>query len=205
MPPLAEGTGPRPEYFSGIDVSNQDQQASGRDAPSSISTRGAARRRFARAGLGVTGALVTISSRAGMACDICTTPSGSLSGGLQSQKPGNVVACEGRSPGYWKNHDGWPVNKLLAFGAVFRCPGNSQYDTCSLSDILDPKEWDQHGIGRHLAATYLNIRSGKIGFLSEMQIQRIWDDLSGPGYYQPKSGVKWYAEDVVDYLKGTMG
>lgn len=170
-----------------------------------MSTSGASRRRFARAGLGVTGALVTITSRAGMGADICTAPSGSLSGGLQSGKPDTSVACAGRSPGYWKNHDGWPVNKLLAFGAVFTCSSTSPYNTCALEDILVPKQWDNNAIGRHLAATYLNIRSGKIGFLTERQIQRIWDDLNGPGYYQPKPGVNWYAEDVVDYLEGTMG
>ena len=183
-------------------MNNQDQQAGG-DAAPSITAHGAARRRFARAGVGVTGALVTISSKAGMAGDICTSPSGSLSGGLQSQKPGSVAACAGRSPGYWKNHDGWPVNKLLAFGAVFTCDMGSPYNTCSLEDILKPKDWDKNAIGRHLAATYLNIRSGRISFLTERQIQGIWDDLR-VGYYHPKPGVDWDAEDVVKYLKGTM-
>lgn len=169
-----------------------------------MTARGAARRRFARAGVGVTGALVTISSKAGMATDICTTMSGSLSGGLQSQAPDSQVACAGRSPGFWKNHDGWPVNKLLAFGAVFTCDAGSPYNTCSLNDILDPKDWDKHGIGRHMAATYLNIRSGRIGFLTELQLQRVWDGLRG-GYYHPQPGVDWDAEDVVEYLQGTMG
>lgn len=186
-------------------MDNQNQQAGAPPAAPPISAHGAARRRFARAGLGVSGALVTISSKAGMAADICTTPSGSLSGGLQSQKPAAALSCDGRSPGYWKNNDSWPAAKVLMFGAVFSCAAGSPYDTCSMADILDPKEWDQHGIGRHMAATWLNIRSGKISFLGERQLQRIWEDLRSAGYYEPTAGTKWYAEEVVDYLKGTMG
>ena len=185
-------------------MNKQDQEAAGPQPPA-ISTHGAARRRFARAGLGVTGALVTISSKAGMAADICTAPSGSMSGGLQSQKPGTVLACDGRSPGYWKTHDGWPCNKVLKFGAVFACAAGSPYNECSLEDILDPKQWDKNGIGRHLAATYLDILSGKISFLSVPKIQDMWDDLNGPGYFQPTTGVKWYVDDVVEYLQATMG
>jgi hypothetical protein len=186
-------------------MNNQDQQATGGDAAPSISVRGAARRRFARAGVGVTGALVTISSKAGMAADICTVPSGSLSGGLQSQNPASVLACDGRSPGYWKTHDGWPCSKALKFGAVFTCSPDSPYDACSLEDILEPKQWDNNGIGRHLAASYLNIQSGKINFLTERHLQRMWDSLRGQGLYQAAPGKQWDATEVVDYLKGTMG
>lgn len=184
-------------------MNNQDQQA-GRDAAPPITAHGAARRRFARAGLGVTGALVTITSKAGMAADVCAAPSGSVSGGLQSQDPASAAACAGRSPGYWKTHDGWPVNKVLAFGAIFNCPANSSYNTCSLEDILEPKQWDNYGLGRHLAATYLNIHSGRIGFIGDRHIQRMWTELRS-GYYHPKPGVDWDAEDVVEYLQATMG
>lgn len=182
----------------------QDQQAAEPTPPAQISARGAARRRFARAGLGASAALVTISSKAGMAVDICTAPSGSLSGGLQSQKPGAVAACEGRSPGYWKNHDGWPCDRAMKFGAVFSCSSSSPYNECSLGDMLEPKRWDTNGLGRHMVATYLNIRSGKIGFLTVPGLQGIWNDLSRRGAHAPTAGVNWYADDVVDYLKGTM-
>ncbi|MGZ8287984.1 MAG: hypothetical protein ACXW2U_06535 [Telluria sp.] len=187
----------------------QDQQSGepGTPAPghsaAPISASGASRRRFARAGLGVTGALVTISSRATMTCDICKAPSGSLSGGLQSHR-GPAPVCEGRSPGYWKNHSGWPCSTSLAFGSIFTCPYSSPYRKCTLQDILDPKEWDRNALGRHLVATYLNVRSGKISFLTIPMLQNIWNELRARGYYAPAAGVKWYAADVVTYLKGTM-
>lgn len=182
----------------------QDQQAAEPTPPAQISAGGAARRRFARAGLGASAALVTISSKAGMAVDICTAPSGSLSGGLESRNPGTIVACEGRGPGYWKTHNGWPCDRMKTFGSVFSCPTDSKYHACTMADILDPKNWDTNGVGRHLVATYLNILSGKINFLTVPAIQNIWNDLSRRGSYSPTAGVNWYAEDVVDYFKGTM-
>lgn len=182
----------------------QDQQAAEPTPPAQISARGAARRRFARAGLGASAALVTISSKAGMAVDICTAPSGSLSGGLLSRHPGTVVACEGRSPGYWKTHEGWPCARSRTFGSVFSCAIGSDYHSSTMGDILVPKDWDAHGLGRHLVATYLNILSGKINFLTVPAIQAIWNDLSRRGSYSPTAGVQWYSEDVVEYLEGTM-
>ncbi|MBZ2206116.1 hypothetical protein [Massilia soli] len=183
----------------------QEQQAAEPAPHNQISARGAARRRFARAGVGASAALVTISSKAGMAVDICTAPSGSLSGGLQSQKPGEVIACEGRSPGYWKNHAGWPTDRAMTFGTIFSCSTSSKYHACTLADMLVPKRWDRNGIGRHMVATYLNIMSGKIGFLTVPALQEIWNDISRRGVYNPTAGVNWYAQDVVDYLQGTMG
>jgi hypothetical protein len=186
-------------------VTYQDQQAAEPTPPAPISARGAARRRFARAGLGASAALVTISSKAGMAVDICTAPSGSLSGGLESRNPNVVVSCQGVSPGYWKNHNDWPCERTKTFGSIFSCATDSPYHACTLGDILDPKQWDSEGLGRHLVATYLNILSGKIDFLTVLMIQGIWNDLSRRGVYHPRAGVDWYAVDVVTYFKGTMG
>lgn len=187
----------------------QDQQPGEPASPTpeqsaaQISARGAARRRFARAGLGVSGALVTITSRATMTCDICRAPSGSLSGSLQSYK-GPAPVCEGRSPGYWKTHTTWPCNKTITFGSIFTCSRYSKYYACSIDTILDPQQWDKEGIGRHIVATYLNVRSGKISFLTIANLQNIWNELRNKGYYAPAAGVKWYPADVVKYFQGTM-
>lgn len=183
-------------------MTNQDQQSA--EQAAQISARGAARRRFTRAGLGITGALATITSRAAMASDICTTPSGSLSGGLKSHH-GPAPACVGRSPGYWKNHSSWPCSKTITFGSIFSCSSSSPYYKTTLQEILNPQKWDKHELGSHLVATYLNILSGKISFLTVPTIQGMWNDLYRRGYYNPTAGVKWFAYDVVDYLTGTMG
>ena len=92
----------------------------------------------------------------------------------------------------------------MTFGSIFSCPSDSRYFAVTLGDILVPKRWDRNGLGRHMVATYLNIMSGKINFLTVTALQNIWNDLTRRGTYSPTAGVKWYADDVVDYLKGTM-
>ena len=170
-----------------------------------ISARGAARRRFTRAGAGATGALLTVISTPGMAIDICTTPSGSLSGGLQSHA-GPKPVCSGVSPGYWKNHDDWPVSKTLTYGSIFtHCSRHKDYKSCTLINILDPQDWDKEGIGRHMVGTYLNILSGRISFLTVPQLVNMWNEFNDKGYFKPTATVKWYAYEIVLYLKGTMG
>ncbi|KQV59016.1 MULTISPECIES: hypothetical protein [unclassified Duganella] len=69
-----------------------------------LSAKGAARRRFTRAGAAASGVLLTLHSQPGMAAVVCAGPSGFQSG-LVSARPNDPGACAGRSPGYWKNTD----------------------------------------------------------------------------------------------------
>jgi hypothetical protein len=173
--------------------------------PSTITPAGASRRRFATAG--ASGVLLTLVSQPGMATAICTTPSGSLSGGLKSQH-GPVLMCAGVSPGYWKNHlDDWvPLNvaPTALFGSTFSCGGRQDYAVCPLGTILHHQDFDHANLGMHMVATYLNIKSGKIGFLSLQGLGAIWNEWAGTGFYTPTAGVKWDAADIVIYLQGTM-
>jgi hypothetical protein len=176
-------------------------------APAPLSTRGVSRRRFAKAGIGATGVLMTLNSQPGMACDICTSPSGSLSGGLKSHH-GPAPVCAGRSPGYWKNHTSWPsgCKTTTRFGQVFTCNTKyaKTYGAITCLGILSHQSFDQSNLGMHLMATYLNILSGKISFLSMQGLQKIWNDWQATGYYSPAKGVKWNSADIVLYLSGTM-
>lgn len=180
------------------------------DAPvpvtAELSSEGAARRRFARAGVAASGVLLTLHSQPGMAAEVCTTPSGFLSGGLQSFR-GPPPTCAGRSPGYWKNA-GWPrgCDKNAPYTRVFSC--NSQntksYGGATQVAILDPKKWDRDGIGRHLMAAYLNVQAGLSTFQTVPMLQRIWLEYQAKGYYTPTAGVKWDSAKIVEYLQGTM-
>jgi hypothetical protein len=174
--------------------------------PSAITPAGASRRRFATAG--ASGVLLTLVSQPGMATAICTTPSGSLSGGLKSQH-GPAPVCEGLSPGYWKNHQealqSLNVAPVVLYGSVFACGSARQdYALCPLYTMLEHQSFDEANLGMHLVATYLNIKSGKIGFLSLQGLRAIWNEWSSTGFYTPTAGVKWNAADIVIYLKGTM-
>jgi hypothetical protein len=178
-----------------------------------LSERGTQRRRLAKAGIGVVGVLSTLESRAAMSPMVCKSPSGALSGGLSSHY-GPAPVCNGLSPGYWKTHpESWPIPVTTMFADVFYVPGDrrscteKKLDTnllCStMSNVLDPQDFDQYNLAMHTVATYLNIKSGKINFLSVETLLNMWYEVRTKGYYSPSAGVQWNAEQVKNYLQAT--
>jgi hypothetical protein len=194
-------------------VATENQENNGNAAPLSLSERGATRRRLAKAGIGAAGILATLESRATMSPMVCKSPSGALSGGLSSHY-GPAPVCQGRSPGYWKNHtSSWPVPIGTWFADVFYVAGNRRYCTvkqkntsylCStMLNLVSPQSFDKYNLAMHAIATYLNIKSGKINFLSVDTLLAMWADVQIKGYYSPTAGVKWNAEQVKNYLQAT--
>lgn len=194
-------------------VATENQENNGNAAPLSLSERGATRRRLAKAGVGAAGVLMTLESRATMSPMICKSPSGALSGGLSSHY-GPAPVCNGLSPGYWKNHTGaWPCATDTWFADVFYVSGNRRFCTvkqkntsylCStMLNLLSPQRFDRYNLAMHAIATYLNIRSGKINFLSVETLLAMWYEVQTKGYYSPTVGVKWSAEQVKNYLQAT--
>lgn len=180
--------------------------------PAPISAKGAARRRFAKAGMGASGGvLLTLASQPAMAALVCTSPSGALSGNLSRHD--NAVACEGLSPGFWKNHhEAWQgalTNGEAKFSAQFpttsRCAALNTY-TCF--DIVDPDKVvngaDANNVAMHMMATLLNVRSKRISFLNESQVMAIWNSYAATGGYKPTSTVTWGGSEIVAYLTSTM-
>lgn len=178
-------------------------------AGAGMSAKGLARRRFGKAGAGASGVLLTLVSQPGMACDICKAPSGSLSGGLKSHT-GPAVACSGQAPTYWKYQSSWPSGcaSTTKFSSVFYCAGLNKNTygstTTTLKSILSHQSFDSTNLGMHMAATYLNIQSKRIGFITVAGLQKVWYDWQRYGYYSPTAGVKWDATRIVTYLAGTM-
>ncbi|WP_431475799.1 hypothetical protein [Massilia eburnea] len=207
-----------------------------------LSAKGAARRRFTRAGAAASGVLLTLHSQPGMAAVVCAGPSGFQSG-LVSARPNDPGACAGKSPGAWKNTDPapdssstgkggkgggkgggknptpsplpdkvWPAGALPTdkFRSMFTCnlEMNSTYgaDICTLDYILgNDATFDQYKLGAHLVAAYLNVLAGLSGFQTVPMLQNIWKELRDTGHFSPTAGVQWDAQQVVDYLSGTMG
>jgi hypothetical protein len=179
-----------------------------------LSKRGAARRRLAKAGVGAAGVLWTLESQAAMTPLLCKSPSGALSGGLNSHY-GPAPACSGLSPGYWKNHDGWPVARDVRFAAVFYVPGDmnscepnkaaTSYLCATLGDLISPQSYDKYNLGMHVVATYLNILSGRIGFLSVETLKNMWYEVATTNRYSPTANVYWTPEQVKRYLVATQG
>jgi hypothetical protein len=182
------------------------------DIAAGISAKGAARRRFAKAGAGVSaGAILTLASQPGMAAAVCTSPSGFMSGNLS--KHNHEVACAGLSPGFWKtHHEEWrgaltngDAKFRQTFGTTSRCAQLNEY-TCF--DIVDPDKVkngdDPNNVGMHIMAALLNVRSKRVSFLTENQVLGIWNSFAATGTYKPTAGVTWNGTQIVNYLTSTM-
>jgi hypothetical protein len=194
-------------------VATENQENNGNAAPLSLSERGARRRRLAKAGVGAVGVLWTLESRATVGQMICKSPSGALSGGLSSHY-GPPPVCQGLSPGYWKNNtNGWPIPVTTMFADVFYVPGDrgtcntdtkdKSYLCSTMLNLLSPQDFDRYNLAMHTVATCLNIKSGKINFLSIETLLSMWYEVQTKGYYTPVPGVQWTPEQVKNYLEAT--
>jgi hypothetical protein len=187
---------------------NQEQQDGNAVAPAApaaippLSPQGASRRRLA--GLGVSGVVMTVASNHAMAALVCKSPSGALSGDLNSQRP-NVV-CNGVSPGYWKTHPtAWPaqVKTTDLYSQHFQCSGPLSAITCM--HMLNKQKEDKNNVAMHILATYLNVLSGRITFLTPQNVLDIWAQYNTYGSYTPAgSSTSWSGTQLVDYLSSTM-
>lgn len=199
-------------------ANTEQQQGTEGSAPVSehvaagLSAKGASRRRFARAGAGASGVILTLTSQPGMASLVCASPSGSLSGTYASHHNKSEKCC-GVSPGYWKTHHSeWPGGDTFGnslFKLTFPCSSTTALlKTSTCFDVVDPqavpKGADPDNVAMHIMATLLNVRSGKITFLTELQVKAIWQSYATTGTYTPSAGVTWNGAQIVAYLTSTM-
>lgn len=175
--------------------------------PAPLTAAGVSRRSFAKLGMGAGGVILTLASQPGMASTVCSCPSQSLSK-FTSTHPGVIIVCAGVSPGYWvQTFHSWPSpldRAVLKFGDMFACGGRTDYRDILVQKLLSPQKFDTYNIGRHFAATYLNIKAGKISFLTIPALQAIWYQWLTYGVYHPSAGVTWDGPKIVAYLKSTM-
>lgn len=192
------------------------------------------RRRFSKAGLVVSGVLLTLASRPSLGGINCKSPSGFLSGNISA---GKTQYCSGLTPGYWGTHgdkpNKWPLpyypgtcktgttcshvsdwtlgttKPATMFNDTtlgFNCSGNGKiYKTYSMMQVI----WllgsqDPNQLGSHCVAALLNARMGWTPVLTEAQVRNIFNEWNLKGYFEPTAGVKWYGADIVTYLKSTM-
>ena len=195
-------------------MSNQDQLSGESKQPAateSLDARGAARRRFTRAGVGASGVLMTLASQPGMAA-VCATPSGSLSSGMTSRAPNTQVTCGGVSPGYWKNHD-WPAgtSRTARFGDIFPCgPSSLVMSNMTMYDVLCNADTnvDKFNTASHVVSAYCNYRQDPTYVITPTILSKMWkeyQDTGGQavGYYVPAVNHKWYGFDIVNYIVST--
>jgi hypothetical protein len=174
---------------------------------SQLSNAGSARRRFAkRAGLGSTGVLLTLASQTGIAGAMCKSPSrqtSALAGG--SAHPNDAtVACNGLTPSEWTGTGTWPCSKdYTKFGSIFPCPGTT-YADMFLKNVVGSTGTDQLSMfGRALTATYLNVLSNRIGFLTAEDVVSMFQQINSNGQYLYSPGKYWDITGLTNYLVST--
>ena len=170
-----------------------------------MSPRGAARRRLTKAGLGAAGVLWSLDSRATMGPMVCFSPSAGYSGklGKLNSNYNKNVTCQGKPPNYWEDAS-WPCPKSRNFASVFPCSGNNSltYGSKTMMEIVKGCSFDNQELAKELVATYLNILSGRISFLSVKNLTDMWSQLQR-GSFKPATNVYWTASQTAAYLKAT--
>lgn len=211
---------------SGEAMENQhNTSVSGKHGGQPLDERGAARRRFTRAGVGAAGVILTLKSQPGMAgTAVCTTPSGFVSvaaaGNRMLSHHPQTNACDyNRAHGFWKNHeDVWlrftGVDSNTQFGKVFPASGRtSELSEYTLYQIVKRddhaiKRADANNVALHTVTAFLNARaarnSGGVSILPEDVVLRIWTDYANTGVYVPTAGAQpWDGAQIAAYLEST--
>ena len=190
-------------------------------APDREPVANGSRRRLLRGGLGAA-PLMTLLSRPALGGGTggggqCTTPSGFVS--MPTSAHGTPKTCSGRTPGYWKQTQSFPdwkppfyptttsKHKATLFKDWFT--PTPYPSTTTFLDALNLMGGPPDDVARHIVATALNIQRGWVPVLTIAVIQGIWKQYMQTGggtvgYFEPTAGVKWYHDDIVNYLLSTM-
>jgi len=192
------------------------------DAPQ-LDARGAARRRFTRAGVGAAGVILTLHSQVGMAADEllpCASPSGFMSIKTASHNPQNSCT-NNRSHGYWKTHSSaWMSSTGTSpdtrFGDVLAARGNyaGLADYTLMQVLARPKEAseikdiDRNNVAMQIVTALLNARSsarsGIPSVLPEDKVVAMWDEFTLTNGYKPTgSATPWTGAQIAGYLETT--
>lgn len=189
-----------------------------------LSAKGAARRRWAKAGAGTTGVLLTLYSQPGMACTYCgLKPSGALSamdqGKTAAQLSHHAPCTEGgRLPSYWAG----VVPSNILFGDFFACTSipfaNVQGKALLNGEVVCMDRSNNYAVvtcntnyqkrdiyvAQYLAAAMANYQQGLVKTVDVEILQGIWKQWSASRSYSPVPGRTWSDQDIIAYLRGTM-
>ena len=174
-----------------------------------LSPQGVARRRFARAGVGASGVIMTLASQPGMATTVCRPPSGFLSGTWASTHPKQQVWCAGMKPEIWCAYlSKWKTLSKAYFWKYFTCTGN----TSSLKDLTlfqimssNPAKGSKEEVAKFIVTAWLNARANLTPVLPESKVKIIWGEYTQKLSYTPDAGgATWGNTMIVDYIKSTI-
>ena len=186
-----------------------------------LDPKGIARRRFARAGAGATGVILTLHSQPGMAAfskTMCKSPSGYMSMAPGASAKPQMSCSANRSHGYWKTHpNAWRTSAGMdpnaKFSSFFLCSGSyAGLANVTMMQVIDPtraiKAIDRNNVAMQCVAALLNARaartSGIPSVLPEDNVIQMWTQFVTKGVYSPGAGLTpWSGADIAAYLEST--
>lgn len=203
-------------------MTNQDQEI--KTAQEAMVPKSGGRRRFLGAGSAAAPFILTMVSQPALGVT-CFTPSRSLSRNTSISQQGNYGECtNAESPGNYKAQQTsgtsayhWPASvppstlfhPLFHMGTVpgvtkFTKVVNGQEVSMTLGEALNVNAAGQ--VHFHLIGAYLNKKGGNGAVIPDSAITDtgiliMWQEYATKGYYEPVAGVKWYADEIVNYLK----
>ena len=179
------------------------------------------RRRFA--GLGASSVILTLASQPAMANSVMCT-SLSAAGSVVQSRSTTVLACNGMSPGYYGKSANWAgtgidpngmfkdyfsttgVGRLLVPYTLLQVvTGNFSRLSPVGSVITATIHPDEFNVARHVIATWLNVLSRRVSFLTSGSVMSMWSEYAGTSYYLPTAGAQpWNGSTLVFHLKERM-
>ncbi len=166
-----------------------------------LTPQGASRRRLA--GLGVSGVLMTVASSNAMADIVCKSPSGALSGDLNSHSPKQT--CAGRSPTWWASNLPSNITKHTKFEHIF--PTHQAVGNMSVQKVLEMRgQTGYDGVPALMLATWFNVTANPplISFLTPQAVRDMWANYDVDQIYRPGAGsVGWDSAKFAEYLAST--
>lgn len=177
----------------------------------------AGRRRFLGAGTAAVPAVLTLLAQPALGAT-CFTPSRSLSRNTSVSQTGEYGECRGQSPGNYSQQIEpgrpaytWPIPPDTAFHPTFAIGSRSgtrfvkaDGKSFTMLEVLNLKGSEDPGkVAFHLIGAYLNVKANLVSpaAIDEPRILGIWAEWATRGYFEPVAGVRWYAAEIVDYLK----
>jgi hypothetical protein len=186
-----------------------------------LDPQGIARRRFARAGAGAAGVILTLHSQPGMAAfskTMCNSPSGYMSMRPGASAEPQMSCSYNRSHGYWKTHPNeWKttagMDSSAKFSSFFICSGSYvALANVTMMQVIDPtraiKAIDRNNVAMQCVAALVNARASRNAgiptVLPEDRVIEIWTQFVTKGYYSPGAGMaQWGGADIAAYLVST--
>lgn len=167
--------------------------------------------------------VITLASQPALGAT-CFTPSRSLSKNTSLSQKDFIGECRGaQSPGNYKAQQtsgpsySWPagvppstlMHPLFSMGnsegvTKFTKTVSGKVVSQTLGEALNVEASGQ--VHFHIIGAYLNIMGGNGAVISDKamtasRLMGMWSEYVTKGYFEPTAGVKWYAAEIVSYLK----